>query len=60
MSEKTLSDAKFELRLFENPYVVPAAAEIPFADDQPLARETARRSIVLLANDGTLPLRTDL
>ena len=52
--------AKFELGLFEKPYVVPAAAEIPFGDDRVLAREIARRSIVLLANNGTLPLRTDL
>jgi len=52
--------AKFELGLFEKPYVVPAAAEIPFGEDRVLAREIARRSIVLLANDGTLPLRTDL
>ena len=52
--------AKFELGLFEKPYVVPAAAEIPFGEDRALAREIARRSIVLLVNDGTLPLRTDL
>ena len=52
--------AKFELGLFEKPYVAPAAAEIPFAEDRALAREIARRSIVLLVNDGTLPLRTDL
>jgi beta-glucosidase len=52
--------AKFELGLFEKPYVVPAAAEIPFDEDRALAREIARRSIVLLVNDGTLPLRTDL
>jgi len=52
--------AKFELGLFEKPYVVPDAAEIPFGEDRALAREMARQSIVLLANDGTLPLRTDL
>lgn len=52
--------AKFELGLFENPFVDPEAAELPFAEDRALAREIARRSMVLLANDGTLPLRPGL
>ena len=52
--------AKFDLGLFDDPYVVPAAAEVDFARDRALAREIARQSIVLLANDGTLPLRTDM
>ena len=52
--------AKFELGLFENPFVDPAAAELPYAEDRVLAREIARRSMVLLANDGTLPLRPGL
>ena len=52
--------AKFELGLFEQPYVVAEKAGLPFAEDRALAREIARRSIVLLANDGTLPLRTDV
>ena len=52
--------AKFELGLFEKPYVVSDTAHIPFAEDRALAREIARQSIVLLGNDGTLPLRTDL
>jgi beta-glucosidase len=52
--------AKFELGLFEHPYVEPAAAGLPFDEDRKLAREIARRSIVLLANDGTLPLRPSL
>ena len=52
--------AKFELGLFEKPYVVPDSAEVPFAEDRALAREIARRSIVLLANDGKLPLGTDI
>ena len=51
---------KFELGLFENPYVDPGAAGLPFGADRALAREIARRSIVLLANDGTLPLRRGL
>jgi beta-glucosidase len=54
--------AKFELGLFEQPYVdVAGAAE---ANDTPahreLARKIARKSLVLLRNDGTLPLRPDL
>jgi beta-glucosidase len=52
--------AKFELGLFENAYVEPAAAELPYAEDRALAREIARQSMVLLANDGTLPLRPGL
>jgi beta-glucosidase len=52
--------AKFELGLFENPYVEPAAAELPFEADRALARRIAAKSMVLLANDGTLPLATNL
>jgi beta-glucosidase len=52
--------AKFELGLFEQPYVDPAAAELPYEADRALARRIATASIVLLANDGTLPLRPDL
>ena len=52
--------AKFELGLFENPYVEPAAAELPFEADRALARRIAAKSMVLVANDGTLPLATNL
>jgi beta-glucosidase len=52
--------AKLQLGLFEKPYVDPAAAELPLAADRDLARRIAAASIVLLANDGTLPLRPDL
>ena len=52
--------AKFELGLFEDPFVQPDAAVLPYAEDRLLAREIARRSIVLLANDGSLPLRPGL
>ena len=49
---------KFELGLFENPYVDEAAALA--AADTPhhraLAREIARKSVVLLANDEVLPI----
>jgi beta-glucosidase len=50
--------AKFLLGLFENPYIdvekVPDAFDS--AEDRALALEAARESIVLLKNDGVLPL----
>jgi len=49
---------KFELGLFDSPFVDPADAGLPFEQDRALAREMARRSMVLLKNDGTLPLLT--
>jgi len=50
--------AKFELGLFEHPYVdVEAAAASVSAANRSLAREAARKAIVLLKNDrSTLPL----
>jgi len=55
---------KFQLGLFENPFVDPAKAEqmTDTAEDRALAAEAARRAIVLLKNDkNTLPLdRTKL
>lgn len=50
---------KFEMGLFENPYVDPAKAEklVGSAENSALAREVARQSITLLENRGaTLPL----
>jgi beta-glucosidase len=49
---------KFELGLFERPYVDPerAIACVDTPDQRLLARTIARRSLVLLRNDGTLPL----
>lgn len=50
---------KFQLGLFENPYVDPqkAARLTDTAEDRQLAAETARRSIVLLKNEpNVLPL----
>ncbi len=52
--------AKFELGLFENPFVDPESVELPFEEDRALAREIAVKSMTLLANDGVLPLRPDL
>jgi beta-glucosidase len=54
---------KFRLGLFERPYVDPERAErvVHSQEHQELALEAARKSIVLLKNDGNvLPLRKDL
>ena len=54
---------KFELGLFENPYVDAGAAPAVFdtAEQRTLAREIARQSCVLLKNDGgLLPLSKDV
>ncbi len=50
---------KFELGLFENPYVDESRVlEVYDSPDQrQLAREIARKSMVLLKNDGVLPLQ---
>lgn len=51
--------AKFEMGLFEDPYVDPDYAEriVGCPEHQALSLEAARRSLTLLKNDGTLPLR---
>lgn len=53
---------KFEMGLFENPYVDPAgAAAVRSAEHVALAREVARESVVLLENkNNTLPLAPNL
>lgn len=50
---------KFELGLFENPYVDEGnvLAEFETPANRELAKEIARQSLVLLKNDGTLPLK---
>lgn len=49
---------KFELGLFEDPYVDEDSAldSTDTSEHRALARDTARRSMVLLSNDGALPL----
>ena len=54
---------KFRLGLFERPYVeVPTEAELEAlaADEARIGRELARRSLVLVRNDGVLPLAPGL
>lgn len=50
---------KFRLGLFEAPFVDPDAVDLDRPAERQLARTIARRSITLLANDGTLPLPAD-
>ena len=53
---------KFEMGLFENPYVnaKTTGKEVHTAAAVATARETARESITLLKNDGILPLSKDI
>ncbi|WP_372984772.1 glycoside hydrolase family 3 N-terminal domain-containing protein [Microbacterium sp.] len=53
--------AKFKLGLFEDPYVDESAAEAVLTDPEHLATaaHAAQRSLVLLKNDGALPLSSD-
>ena len=68
LAEATLDQAvgrvlatKFELGLFEQPFVDVAAVTdaIDMASQRALARTIARKSLVLLKNDGALPLAAD-
>lgn len=69
VSDKVLDEAvgrvlrlKFELGLFDNPYVDPqaAAAEVRKAENIEVAHQAARKGVVLLENNGILPLRKDM
>src|SRR4029453_10649909 len=57
-AERTLR-LKFRLGLFDRPYVTPPAREALAeldAEERALALDLARRSLVLVENDGILPL----
>lgn len=53
---------KFRMGLFENPYVSPEQARqvVRSKEHKELAREVAREGIVLLKNEGVLPLKKNL
>ena len=53
---------KFRMGLFENPYVSPEQAKqlVRSEAHKELAREVAREGIVLLKNDGVLPLKKNI
>jgi beta-glucosidase len=51
---------KFELGLFEQPFVDARAVVMPSAAERTVALEAARASMVLVQNDGVVPLRGDL
>ena len=53
---------KFRMGLFENPYVSPGQARqiVRSEAHRQLAREVARQGIVLLKNDGVLPLKKEI
>jgi beta-glucosidase len=54
--------AKFDLGLFESPFVEPEAVSsvVNAPLHQDLARTIARKSVVLLKNDGSLPLKSEI
>lgn len=59
---KRIMTAKFEIGIFENPYVDPdvAAALVGSAEHHALSLEAAERSMTLLKNDEILPLEREV
>lgn len=55
-SVRRILEAKFKLGLFENPYVSDSKGKIFTKEHTDLSIKAARESIVLLKNDGILPL----
>ncbi len=51
---------KFELGLFENPYVDPEAINLDLPEERALASKIAEKSITLLSNRGVLPISPDV
>ena len=60
-SVRRILRVKFQLGLFENPYVDPEYAEeiVGCKEHQKLSLQAARESMTLLKNDGVLPLSKD-
>ena len=51
---------KFELGLFENPYVDTGSIRLDLPEESALAAKIAEKSITLLSNDNILPLKKDI